>query len=89
MVRFYFLPRFYCWRLSCYDLSTEVSSGKGRVSHSHSLGPVPHLDYIMLRLPWLVRSRFCLGLLESGISPMFMLIVGGFYKKNEQAMRMG
>lgn len=56
MVRFYFLPRFYCWRLSCYDLSTEVSRGKGRVSHSHSLGIVPHLDYIMLRLPWLVRS---------------------------------
>ncbi|CAI0643177.1 unnamed protein product [Colletotrichum noveboracense] len=34
-------------------------------------------------------QRFCLGLLESGISPMFMLIVGSFYKKNEQAMRMG
>ncbi|KAJ4130493.1 hypothetical protein NW754_009546 [Fusarium falciforme] len=34
-------------------------------------------------------QRFFLGLLESGISPMFMLIVGSFYKKNEQAMRMG
>ncbi|CAI4212648.1 unnamed protein product [Parascedosporium putredinis] len=34
-------------------------------------------------------QRFMLGLLESGISPMFMLIVGSFYKKNEQAMRMG
>lgn len=29
-------------------------------------------------------QRFFLGLLESGISPMFMLIVGSFYKKNEQ-----
>ncbi|KAK7424615.1 hypothetical protein QQZ08_008498 [Neonectria magnoliae] len=34
-------------------------------------------------------QRFFLGFLESGISPMFMLIVGSFYKKNEQAMRMG
>ncbi|KAG8163035.1 hypothetical protein KVR01_007513 [Diaporthe batatas] len=34
-------------------------------------------------------ERFFLGALESGISPMFMLIVGSFYKKNEQAMRMG
>lgn len=37
----------------------------------------------------LYAQRFCLGLLESGISPMFMLIVGSWYKKNEQAMRMG
>ncbi|KAJ0331533.1 hypothetical protein COL5a_002195 [Colletotrichum fioriniae] len=37
----------------------------------------------------LSQARFCLGLLESGISPMFMLIVGSWYKKNEQAMRMG
>ncbi|KAH7152586.1 major facilitator superfamily domain-containing protein [Dactylonectria macrodidyma] len=34
-------------------------------------------------------QRFFLGLLESGISRVFMLIVGSFYKKNEQAMRMG
>ncbi|KAF7561053.1 hypothetical protein G7046_g3118 [Stylonectria norvegica] len=34
-------------------------------------------------------QRFFLGFLEAGISPMFMLIVGGFFKKNEQAMRMG
>lgn len=34
-------------------------------------------------------ERFFLGALESGISPMFMLIVGSFYKKDEQAMRMG
>ncbi|KAB5529060.1 major facilitator superfamily domain-containing protein [Coniochaeta sp. 2T2.1] len=34
-------------------------------------------------------QRFFLGFLEAGISPMFMLIVGSFYKKNEQAMRMG
>ncbi|KAJ4087082.1 hypothetical protein NW760_002989 [Fusarium oxysporum] len=37
----------------------------------------------------LYTQRFFLGLLESGISPMFMMIVGSFYKKNEQAMRMG
>ncbi|KAJ5525284.1 hypothetical protein N7494_011934 [Penicillium frequentans] len=37
----------------------------------------------------LYAQRFFLGVLESGISPMFMLIVGGWYKKNEQAMRMG
>ena len=34
-------------------------------------------------------QRFFLGFLESGISPMFMLVVGQFYKKNEQALRMG
>ncbi|RMZ13018.1 hypothetical protein D0862_02478 [Hortaea werneckii] len=34
-------------------------------------------------------QRFFLGLLESGISPLFMLIVGSFYRKDEQAMRMG
>ncbi|PLN78361.1 MFS general substrate transporter [Aspergillus taichungensis] len=37
----------------------------------------------------LFAQRFFLGLLESGISPMFMLIVGGWYKKDEQALRMG
>lgn len=34
-------------------------------------------------------QRFFLGFLESGVSPMFMLIVGGWYKKQEQALRMG
>ncbi|KAH8682081.1 allantoate permease [Xylariales sp. PMI_506] len=34
-------------------------------------------------------QRFFLGFLESGVSPMFMLIVGSWYKKDEQAMRMG
>lgn len=34
-------------------------------------------------------QRFFLGFLESGISPMFMVIVGSWYKKDEQAMRMG
>ncbi|KAK0624228.1 major facilitator superfamily domain-containing protein [Immersiella caudata] len=34
-------------------------------------------------------QRFFLGFLESGISPMFMLIVGSWYRKEEQAMRMG
>ncbi|KAF4447338.1 hypothetical protein F53441_9135 [Fusarium austroafricanum] len=37
----------------------------------------------------LYTQRFFLGFLESGISPMFMMIVGSFYRKNEQAMRMG
>lgn len=37
----------------------------------------------------LYAQRFMLGFLESGISPMFMLVVGQFYKKNEQALRMG
>ncbi|KAF2426568.1 MFS transporter [Tothia fuscella] len=37
----------------------------------------------------LYAQRFFLGFLESGISPMFMLVVGGWYKKNEQALRMG
>ena len=37
----------------------------------------------------LYAQRFFLGFLESGVSPMFMLIVAGFYKKNEQALRMG
>ncbi|KAF1814731.1 allantoate permease [Eremomyces bilateralis CBS 781.70] len=34
-------------------------------------------------------QRFFLGFLESGISPMFMMVVGGWYKKDEQALRMG
>jgi MFS family permease len=34
-------------------------------------------------------QRFFLGFLESGVSPMFMLIVGGWYKKEEQALRVG
>ena len=37
----------------------------------------------------LYAQRFFLGLLESGVSPMFMLIVAGFYNKHEQALRMG
>lgn len=37
----------------------------------------------------LYAQRFFLGVLESGISPMFMLVVGSWYKKNEQAFRMG
>lgn len=37
----------------------------------------------------LFAQRFFLGFLEAPISPMFMLIVGSWYKKNEQAMRMG
>ncbi|KIX00588.1 uncharacterized protein Z518_09653 [Rhinocladiella mackenziei CBS 650.93] len=37
----------------------------------------------------LYAQRFFLGLVEAGISPIFMLVVGQFYKKNEQALRMG
>lgn len=37
----------------------------------------------------LYAQRFCLGFLEAGISPIFMLIVGQFYKKDEQALMMG
>jgi hypothetical protein len=37
----------------------------------------------------LYAQRYFLGFLESGISPMFMLVVGGWYKTNEQALRMG
>ncbi|KAK3311943.1 major facilitator superfamily domain-containing protein [Apodospora peruviana] len=37
----------------------------------------------------LYAQRFFLGMLESGVSPMFMLIVGSWYQKKEQAMRMG
>lgn len=37
----------------------------------------------------LYAQRFFLGFLESGVSPGFMLIVGGWYKKQEQAFRMG
>lgn len=37
----------------------------------------------------LYAQRFFLGFLESGVSPMFMLIVATFYKKGEQALRMG
>jgi len=37
----------------------------------------------------LYAQRFFLGFLQSGISPMFMLVVGGWYRKNEQALRMG
>jgi MFS family permease len=34
-------------------------------------------------------QRFFLGFLESGVSPIFMLMVGNWYKKDEQAFRMG
>jgi MFS family permease len=34
-------------------------------------------------------QRFFLGLLEAGVSPMFMLAVGSFYTKGEQAVRQG
>ncbi|KAK7217741.1 hypothetical protein V2G26_005744 [Clonostachys chloroleuca] len=37
----------------------------------------------------LYAQRFFLGFLESGVSPMFMLVVGGWYKRDEQALRMG
>ncbi|KAL2831031.1 major facilitator superfamily domain-containing protein [Aspergillus pseudoustus] len=37
----------------------------------------------------LYAQRFFLGFLEAGIAPMFMLVIGGWYKKNEQALRMG
>ena len=37
----------------------------------------------------LYAQRFFLGFLEAGISPIFMLIVGQFYKKDEQALMMG
>jgi hypothetical protein len=37
----------------------------------------------------LYAQRFFLGFLESGVSPMFMMVVGGWYLKHEQAFRMG
>ncbi|KPI40942.1 putative transporter [Cyphellophora attinorum] len=37
----------------------------------------------------LYAQRFFLGFLESGVSPGFMLIVGGWFTKQEQALRMG
>lgn len=37
----------------------------------------------------LYAQRFFLGALESGISPLFMVIVGSFYTKKEAAFRMG
>lgn len=35
----------------------------------------------------LYAQRFFLGALESGVSPGFMLVVGGWYEKQEQALR--
>jgi MFS family permease len=37
----------------------------------------------------LYAPRFFLGFLEAGVSPIFMLVVGQFYKKDEQALMMG
>ncbi|KAL2842013.1 major facilitator superfamily domain-containing protein [Aspergillus pseudoustus] len=37
----------------------------------------------------LYAQRFVLGMLEAGVSPMFMLSVGAFYKRGEQDFRMG
>lgn len=37
----------------------------------------------------ILAQRFFLGALESGVSPGWMLVVGGWYKKQEQAFRMG
>jgi MFS family permease len=41
------------------------------------------------QLAVLLCTTVFLGLLESGVSPMFMMVVGQFYKKDEQALRMG
>lgn len=37
----------------------------------------------------LYAQRFFLGFLEAGVSPTWMVVVGGWYKKQEQALRMG
>ncbi|RFU34895.1 hypothetical protein B7463_g1503, partial [Scytalidium lignicola] len=37
----------------------------------------------------LYAQRLFLGFLEAGVSPIFMLIVGQFYRKDEQALMMG
>jgi MFS family permease len=37
----------------------------------------------------LYAQRFFLGFLEAGVSPILMIIVSSFYKKNEQPLRMG
>ncbi|KAL3445409.1 major facilitator superfamily domain-containing protein [Aspergillus insuetus] len=37
----------------------------------------------------LYGQRFALGVLESGVSPIFMMSVGAFYKRGEQDFRMG
>ncbi|KIW87270.1 uncharacterized protein Z519_12173 [Cladophialophora bantiana CBS 173.52] len=37
----------------------------------------------------LYAQRFFLGVLESGISPIWMMVVGGWYNKAEQTLRMG
>ncbi|KIW17549.1 hypothetical protein PV08_04743 [Exophiala spinifera] len=37
----------------------------------------------------LFAQRFFLGVLESGISPVWMMVVGGWYRKEEQTFRMG
>ncbi|KAF2099177.1 MFS transporter [Rhizodiscina lignyota] len=37
----------------------------------------------------LATQRTFLGVLEGGISPIFMLVIGSWYKKSEQALRMG
>ncbi|KAF7196887.1 putative transporter [Pseudocercospora fuligena] len=37
----------------------------------------------------LFAQRFFLGFLEAGVSPGWMMVVGGWYKKREQAFRMG
>lgn len=37
----------------------------------------------------LYAERFFLGFTEAGISPMFMMIVGSWYRKDEAALRMG
>jgi MFS family permease len=37
----------------------------------------------------LYAQRFFLGMIEAGVSPMFMLVVAGFYQKHEQALRQG
>jgi MFS family permease len=37
----------------------------------------------------LYAQRFFLGFLEAGVSPGWMMVVGGWYRKREQAFRMG
>lgn len=52
------------------------------------LSKLIHKNLVLIQIGFYAQ-RFFLGFLESGVSPMFMLIVGGWYKKREQALRMG
>uniref|UniRef100_A0A8H7K9U9 Major facilitator superfamily (MFS) profile domain-containing protein n=2 Tax=Bionectria ochroleuca TaxID=29856 RepID=A0A8H7K9U9_BIOOC len=53
------------------------------------LGSMRDMYRGLQKLPIILRPAILSWFLRVGVSPMFMLVVGGWYKRDEQALRMG